>query len=160
MISLIASVGRNLEIGRGGDLAFCGKGELGYFRETTMGRKILMGSRTFASLPRRLEGRTYYVASYGGGDFPEWVHVVEDLDSFLSEWRESTEEVFVIGGGSIYAAALPFADRLYLTEIDRECADADVFFPKFDAGLFDKEKVGEGEFDDGLTFARYVYTRK
>ena len=159
MISIIASVGRNLEIGAGGDLAFSGKGELGYFKATTMGHKILMGSKTFESLPVRLEGREYFVAAYEG-EFPDWVQVLPDVEPFLKEWQAKDEELFVIGGGSIYALALPYAQKLYLTEIDGERADADVFFPKFDANDFVREKVGEGEFDDGLTFARYVYTRK
>ena len=159
MISLIASVGRNLEIGKGGDLAFSGKGELGYFRDTTMGHKVLMGSKTYASLPRRLAGREYFVAAYGG-EFPEWVNVVKDLDGFLKKWQGESEELFVIGGGSIYATSLPYADKLYLTEIEGECAGADVFFPKFDKDAYACEKVGEGEFDDGLKFVRFVYTRK
>lgn len=159
MISLIASVGRNLEIGKGTELAFPGKGELGYFKETTMGHKVLMGSKTYNSLPRRLEGREYYVAAYDG-EFPEWVNVVHDLAGFLAEWRDRDEELFVIGGGSIYAAALPYAQKLYLTEIDGECADADVFFPSFNAGKYTKKQVGEGEFEDGLAFARFVYTKK
>jgi len=159
MISLIASVGRNLEIGAGGDLAFPGRGELGYFRATTLGHKVLMGSKTFYSLPRRLNGREYFVAAYDG-EFPEWVRVVRDLSGFLTEWQEKEEELFVIGGGSIYAAALPYAKKLYLTEIDGEREDADVFFPKFDPNEYNKQKVGEGEFDDGLAFVRYVYTKK
>ena len=159
MISLIASVGRNLEIGRGGDLAFSGRGELGYFKATTMGYKVLMGSKTFDSLPVRLVGREYFVAARDG-EFPDWVSVVRDLDGFLAKWQDEDEELFVIGGGSIYAAALPYAEKLYLTEIDGECADADVFFPQFETSQFVKEKVGEGEFDDGLTFARFIYTKK
>lgn len=160
MISLIASVGRNLEIGKKGDLAFSGKGELGYFRDTTMGHKILMGSKTYDSLPRRLGGREYYVATFDGAGLPEWVNVVGDLHGFLKEWQSKDEELFVIGGGSIYAAALSYADKLYLTKIDGECVGADVFFPDFELNDFTKEKVGEGEFDDGLTFARFVYIRK
>ena len=159
MISLIASVGRNYEIGKGAELAFPGRGELGYFKMTTMGHKILMGRKTYDSLPRRLEGRDYYVAAYEG-KFPDWVTIVHDLDGFLKQWQNESEEIFVIGGGSIYAAALPYANKLYLTEIDGERADADVFFPKFNAGDFVKQKVGEGEFDDGLAFARFVYTKK
>jgi len=159
VISLIASVGRNLEIGKGPELAFPGKGELGYFKKTTMGHKVLMGSKTYYSLPCRLEGREYYVAAYEG-EFPDWVNVVNDLTGFLEKWQNESEELFVIGGGSIYAAALPYANKLYLTEIDGERKDADVFFPKFDTGDFIKQKVGEGEFDDGLVFARFVYTKK
>ena len=156
MISLIASVGQNLELGKNGGLAFTGRGELGYFRETTMNHKIFMGHNTFVSLPARLKGREYYVAS-NAKDLPDWVNVVEDVDAFLMEWQGKLEELFVIGGGMMYKTALPYAQKLYLTEIDGKCPDADVFFPTFDKAKYTKTRVGEGEFDDGLTFVRFIY---
>ena len=159
MISLIASVGRNLEIGKNGGLAFTGRGELGYFKQTTMGHAVLMGSRTYDSLPRRLEGREYNVAAFDG-EFPDWVNVVRDLEQFLKAQQATSEEIFVIGGGSIYTAALPYAQKLYLTEIGGECEGADTFFPRFSPEEYERELVGSGAFDDGMTFKRYVYTRK
>lgn len=156
MISLIASVGRNLELGKNGGLAFTGRGELGYFRDTTMHHKIFMGHNTFISLPRRLKGREYYVASTAT-DLPDWVTVVGDVDAFLKKWQNTPEELFVIGGGMMYKTALPYAKRLYLTEIAGTCPGADVFFPSFDKSQYTKTQVGEGEFDDGLTFVRYIY---
>ena len=159
MISLIASVGRNFEIGKAGGLAFESRGELGYFKTTTMGHKILMGRNTFDSLPRRLDGREYYVVSHQR-NFPDWVNIVEDVDKFLEDWKNKPEELFVIGGGSIYKTALPYARRLYLTGIAAKCPGADVFFPSFDEEQFTKKQVGEGEFEDGVTFARFVYERK
>lgn len=160
MISLIAAVGKNLEIGKDNDLVFQGKGELKYFKDVTMGHKVLMGSKTYKSLPRRLEGREYYVASRSDQGYPDWVNVVTNLDEFLAEWQNNDEEMIVIGGGSIYSTALPYADKLYLTEVNGECPDADVYFPKFDKAMFTKEKVGEGEYDDGIAFARFVYSKK
>lgn len=160
MISMIASVGRNLEIGKDGDLAFRGKGELGYFKKITMGKKVLMGLNTFRSLPKRLEGREYFVACRDDVELPDWVTQVRDLKAFLMEWQQKTEEIFVIGGGMIYKFALPFADRLYLTEIDAECVGADTFFPSFDKAQYKKEKAGEGAYDNGLKFTRFVYSKK
>ena len=55
---------------------------------------------------------------------------------------------------------MPYADRLYLTEVDAEASGADVFFPEFDKEMFDKELVGEGEYDDGLMYRRFVYNKK
>jgi dihydrofolate reductase len=159
MISLIASVGRNLEIGKAGGLAFTGRGELNYFRTTTMNHKILMGHNTYHSLPRRLEGREYYVVT-SETNLPKWVNTVSDLPAFLEHWQNQPEELFVIGGGAIYAASLPYAKSLYLTEINGECPDADVFFPTFDKSQFTKKQVGKGEFDDDITFVRFIYERK
>ena len=156
MISLIASVGRNLELGKNGGLAFTGRGELGYFRDTTMNHKIFMGHNTFISLPKRLKNREYYVAS-NAKDLPDWVNIVEDVDAFLKDWQKKPEELFVIGGGMMYKTALPYAQKLYLTEINGKCPEADVFFPTFDKTKYTKTRVGEGEFDDGLTFVRFIY---
>lgn len=160
MISLIASVGKKREIGRQGDLAFTGRGELGYFRDTTLHHKILMGRTTFHSLPRRLADREYYVASFQPEDFPDYVTYVPDLEAFLKQHQNTPEEIFVIGGGSIYACALPYAQKLYLTVINAECPDADTFFPAFDPAQYEKNPVGKGAFDDGVTFTRFVYDRK
>ena len=159
MISLIASVGKNLEIGKAGDLAFEGRGELGYFKDTTMGRKILMGSRTYESLPRRLEGREYFVVATND-DFPDWVNVVNDPETFLKKWQQNQEEIFVIGGGMIYALALPYASKLYLTEIDGTCDGADTFFPKFNHSEFRQEFIENGTYDSGTKFQRFIYARK
>ena len=159
MISLIAVVGRKREIGRDGGLAFAGRGELPYFKEVTMGHKILRGSKTYESLPRRLDGREYYVASREDFETPEWVNKVRKLINFLEEIQESEEEIMVIGGGQIYAAALPYADKLYLTEVAGECPGADVFFPEFDKKKWRRELVGEGSYDDGKKYKRYVYNR-
>ena len=160
MISIISVVGRNLEIGRKGDLAFKGKGELPYFKRVTMGHKVLMGLNTYRSLPKRLEGREYYVASLEEFEAPEWVNKIRNFIKFLEEQQGSEEEFMVIGGGQIYKLALPYASKLYLTEVDASESEADVFFPEFDKSEWKKELVGEGEYDDGLKYRRYIYEKK
>ena len=161
MISIIACVGQNLELGKGGDLAFTGRGELGYFKTTTMGHKVIMGYNTFVSLPGPLPGRECYVASHDPKvKLPQWATAVTDLIGFLEKYQKTPEEIFVIGGGSVYALSLPYAQKLYLTEVDATCPDADTFFPKFDLTNFNRQFIKKGAFDDGLTFSRYVYTRK
>ena len=103
MISIIACVGQNLELGKGGDLAFTGRGELGYFKTTTMGHKVIMGYNTFVSLPGPLPGRECYVASHDPKvKLPQWATVVTDLTGFLEKYQKTPEEIFVIGGGSAY----------------------------------------------------------
>ena len=155
MISIIACVGKNLELGKGGDLVFHIREDMKYFKNTTMGHKIVMGRKTWESLPFKLPGRENIVVSRGeieGADY-----VVHDLDEYLAENEDSDEEVFVIGGGQVYAKALPYAKNLYLTEVGSEVPEADTYFPEFDKNMYEKEVIGKGQEDDlAYTFVKYV----
>ena len=101
MISIIACVGKNLELGKDGGLCFRIPEDMRYFKEVTMGHKVVMGRKTWESLPGKLPGRENIVVSHGeviGAD-----EVVNDFLEFLEENAGSAEEIFVIGGGLIYA---------------------------------------------------------
>ena len=157
MISLIAAVGKNQELGKNGGLVFHIPEDMRYFKDTTMGHKVVMGRKTWESLPGKLPGRENMVVSSGeveGADV-----VVKDLEEFLRENALTPEEIFVIGGGQVYKAALPYAQNLYLTEVDAEVADADTWFPDFDKTKYTKEVIKEGRNDD-LAFAFVKYTKK
>lgn len=149
MLLIIAAVGKNREIGKNGGLIWHLPGDLKYFKEKTLGRKILMGRKTFESLPggKGLPGRDNIVLSRKNGNADEIIRQLEELD----------EEVFVIGGGSVYEHLLPLCKTLYLTEIDAEENDADTFFPEFDKSNFEREEIGRG-MDNGINyvFARYI----
>lgn len=157
--SIISVVGENNEIGKQGGLCFALKSDLAFFKRQTMGHKMLMGSRTYNSLPKRLEGREYYVLCDKDREFLEWVNVVRDLDSFVKEWKDKDEEVFVIGGGFVYKQMLEHADKLILTEILASDKDADTFFPEFDLIDWNREIIEEG-IDNGYEYKRVVYTKK
>ncbi len=154
--SIIAAVGKNRELGKDGKLVFRLPSDLAFFKETTLGHPVLMGLNTFKSLPKVLPGRKNYVLTRST-DFeaPEGVEIVCDLDKFVADFQDSSEEVFVIGGGMVYAQMLEYADKLYLTEVDAE-ADADTFFPEFDKTKYNRVELGAGE-ENGLkfTFTRY-----
>ena len=160
MISIIAAVGKNRELGKKGGLCFKIPGDLKFFKNTTMGFPVFMGLNTWKSLPGKLPGRKHYVLSFKKDeDLPEDVELVNDLDSFLTTWQKSEDKLFVIGGASVYKQALPYCNEMYLTEVDGEDKNADVFFPEFDKTAWDKKVVGEGE-DDGLKYTHVLYTRK
>ena len=148
MIALIAAVGKNREIGKKGGLIWHLPGDMKYFKEKTMGRKVLMGRKTFESIPggKGLPGRENIVLSRKNGD----------ADEIIRNLATASEEIFIIGGGSIYEKMLPFCQRLYLTEIDASDAQADTFFPEFDKNKYNRLVVGEGE-DHGIkyTFCQY-----
>ena len=157
MISLIAAIGKNNELGRGNDLIFHIKEDMQFFKNTTSGHPILMGSKTFTSIGRALPNRTNYVVTHHPENLPDTVEPVRDLRHFLESWQNNEEELFAIGGSTIYEAALPYAKTLYLTEIDATVKDADVFFPNFDHSQYSREIIKKGK-DDDLTYSFVKYT--
>lgn len=154
MISMIACVGKNRELGLNGDLVFRFKEDMKFFKETTMGHPVLMGLNTFRSLPKALPGRTNYVLTSHPEELPESVVPISNLNQFLDEHKN--EHVFIIGGAYVYAETIGLADELFLTEVESE-TEADVFFPEFDKSKYDRIELGKGE-EDGIkfTFAKYV----
>lgn len=133
-IALVVAVARNGAIGKDGDMPWHLPGELAYFKRITMGKPILMGRRTWQSLPRRpLPGRPNLVVTRDDGFSAEGAERFSTLDEALDRGAAlasdlGVEELAIIGGAQIYAACLPRATRIYLTEIDAE-PDADTFFP-------------------------------
>lgn len=156
-ISLILSVGKNNEIGRGNDLIWHFHADMKFFRETTTGSTVIMGRKTFESLPKVLPNRRNIVISSDKNLKIEGAEVVHSVSEALK--AAENDNVFIIGGGHVYNEFLPLADRIYLTEIDAECPDADTFFPKFDKSLYTREVVGENE-ENGIKFFHVIYTKK
>ena len=157
MISIIAAVGKNNELGLNGDLVFHLKEDMKYFRETTTGHPVLMGKTTFKSIGRPLPNRQNLVATHHPEDLPDLVEPVREVRQFLEKNSDSETEIFVIGGASIYKEALPFAKNIYLTEIDA-VADADVFFPEFDKTRYQKEIIKKGS-ENGIEYTFVKYTK-
>lgn len=157
MISLIAAIGKNNELGKNNQLIFHIKDDMQFFKTTTMGHPILMGRKTFESIGRPLPGRTNFIITSHPEDLPNGVEPVRDLEDFLAGWQDSSEELFVIGGASVYKEALPYATTLYLTEIDASVEDADAFFPDFDRSKYSRAVIKKGK-DDDLTYSFVKYT--
>ncbi len=154
MFSLIACIGKNRELGKGGNLVFHIKEDMKFFKETTMGHKIVMGRKTWETLPGKLPGRTNIVVSSSDFEGPD--EVIHDIDKFIAENRDTDEEIFIIGGGKIYAEFLSVASKLYLTEVDAEDPAADTFFPEFDKKLYDRIVIKGGkDYDLAYSFVRY-----
>ncbi len=159
-LSLIAAVGKNLELGRKNQLIFHIKEDMAFFKATTSGHTVLMGRKTWESIGRPLPNRKNLVVSRDKTlVLPEGVELITDLATFLSQNAGSSEEIFVIGGAQLYAAALPKAKMLYLTEVDAAASDADAFFPQFNPAEFNKTILGSGS-DSGLNYQFVKYERK
>jgi len=131
-ISLIAALDRDHAIGRDGAMPWHLPDDLKRFKALTLGKTVLMGRKTALAIGRALPGRVNLVLTRGDrAPFAGQV-VVHSLDEAIALAREAGE-LAVIGGGEVYALALPRATDLHLTWIDTEAADADAHFPRFDA---------------------------
>lgn len=157
IISMIAAVGKNAELGKGNDLIWHFKEDMKFFKETTMGNTVIMGRKTFESLPKALPNRKNIVITNNKDYSAEGAVVVHSPDEALA--LAESEEVFIIGGGRIYSRFLPLADKLYLTEIEAECASADTFFPQFDKSQYDAEQLSSYDVN-GTKFSHVCYTKK
>lgn len=159
MISIIACVGRNLELGKKGGLCFHIPDDLKFFKETTMGFPVLMGLSTWHSLPGKLPGRKHYVLSFDEKEkLPDGVEVVTNLPKFLKKWQGNSTKLFIIGGGSVYKQCLDSAEEMFLTEVEAEDKEADVFFPKFDQKSWERSVISTQTFEN-LTYSFVHYQR-
>jgi len=140
-IALVAAVATNGVIGRGGALPWHLPDDLQHFKAITIGKPILMGRRTFASIGRALPGRRNLVLTHAERAPVNGVEVVRSLDHAV-ELCKGAAELCVIGGAEIYRLALPRADRLYLTRVHAD-AEGDVFFPELDLSAWREVERGE-----------------
>lgn len=137
-LTLIAAMDRNRAIGKGGRLPWHLPDDLRRFKALTLGHTVLMGRKTFESIGRPLPGRRNVVLTRNPNFQAEGVEVVPTLKTCLPASGQSNQaglaggEIMVIGGGEVYALALPLARRMWLTLVDTEITEADTFFPEFD----------------------------
>ena len=156
-VSIIAAVGKNNELGKNNDLIWHLPDDLKFFKETTLGKAVIMGRKTFQSLPKALPGRKNIVITTNRDFKAEGAFVVGSIDSALE--LADTEEVFIIGGASIYKAFLKMADKIYLTEIEANDDNADVYFPEFDKSRYVRTCLKENE-TNSVKFKHILYERK
>jgi dihydrofolate reductase len=160
-ISLVAALARGGVIGRDNSIPWRIPEDVARFREVTTGHPVVMGRRTWDSIPARfrpLPGRRNIVVTRNGrwyGDGAERVGSLEEAVALAGD----VPEVFVIGGAELYGAALPFADELLLTEIDAEFA-GDTVFPEVDPAVFEEVEREPHVSGNGLPFAFVRYVRR
>ncbi len=129
-LSIIVAIARNGVIGRGNALPWHLPADLKHFKAVTMGRPVIMGRKTWESIGCPLPGRRNIVVTRNPDFRAEGCETAATLDAALGKCADA-EEIFVIGGAQLYAAALPRADRLYITRVGAD-VDGDAFFPPFD----------------------------
>ena len=156
--SIIAAIGKNNELGVNNDLIWSLPGDMKFFRKTTTGKTIIMGRKTFESLPKMLPNRTHIVLS-SSNEFPNEVIVYHSLEDLLNDYNNSPEEIFIIGGASIYKSFLDYSDKMYLTKINDSYSEADAYFPSFNENDYEQELLGENE-DNNISYKHILYKRK
>ena len=158
MISLVVAIAKNGVIGKDNQLPWYYKNDLKYFKEITTGHTVVMGRNTFESIidrnGRTLPNRKSVVVTRNKEFKYEGVEVVNDFNKYLH--KDFKEEVFIIGGSEIFKDSLAYADRLYITHIDKEY-EGDVWFPEYDKSEYKLiSKRDEGE----LSFCVYERIKK
>ncbi|MEM0900019.1 MAG: dihydrofolate reductase [Pseudomonadota bacterium] len=163
-ISIIVAVSENGIIGRDGDMPWKLSSDLKRFKALTSGHPVVMGRKTFESIGRPLPNRTNIVVTRSKAWSAENVTIAPTLDNAIEQARESLSkpnyEIFIIGGGQIYAQAMPLADKLYITEVLAEI-DGDTSFSEIGRDDFTQthtEDVPAGEKDSHAT--RFVIWEK
>lgn len=132
-LSLVVAMASNRVIGKANGMPWRLPGEQKYFKAVTMGKPMIMGRKTFASIGKALPGRANIVLTRTGDVNAEGVTVTHDFHEAVKLARaiaagNETDEIMIIGGSNIYEQALPLADRIYLTEIHAPY-EGDAFFP-------------------------------
>ena len=159
MISIIVAIAENYAIGKKGDLLCHMPADLKHFKEITSGSTVLMGERTFFSLPKHpLPNRRNIVLTDVQGKTFEGAEAVYSIDEMVKLINDE-EEAFVIGGGMVYRQMLPRADKLYITHIHHSWPDADTFFPEIDPAVWKQLSAERHPADEKnpfeYTFAEY-----
>lgn len=159
-VVIVAAVARNGAIGRGNGLLFREPADQKHFREITLGHPVVMGRKTWDSLPERfrpLPGRRNLVLTRDAAFIAPGAETAASLDAALQRLADAPH-VCIIGGAQIYAQALPLADRLELTEIHADL-DGDSFFPAWDRSLFAEAARRTQHAADGTRFDFVTYRR-
>ena len=160
MLSIIVAIAENYAIGKKGDLLCHLPADLKHFKEITSGKTVLMGERTFLSLPKHpLPNRRNIVLTDVKGKTFEGAETVYSLDELCAKVN-AEEEAFVIGGGMVYRQMMPLADKLYITHIHHSWEDADTFFPEIKENEWMLVQAEKHEADANnpyaFTFAEYL----
>lgn len=159
MISIIVAVSDDWGIGKNNDLLWNISEDLKRFKKLTLGNTVVMGKKTWESLPKRpLPGRKNIVLTDNRNEIIENAVTCYSIEDALSKCNED-EEIFIMGGGSIYRQFMPLADRLYITHVHKT-APADIYFPEIDLKVWKVTEKEEFLSDDNIPYTYTVYLKR
>jgi dihydrofolate reductase len=161
MISIIAAVSEDWGIGMDNELLWHISEDLKRFKKLTYGQSVIMGKKTWESLPKKpLPGRKNIVLTDDPNESIEFSITAYSIEDALNKCGKD-EEIFIMGGGSVYRQFMPLADRLYITHVHKK-APADTFFPEIDPSIW--EPIEKEEYMDDangdLPYSYIIYQRK
>lgn len=161
MITMIAAVGAENELGKDNGLLWEIPSDMKFFRDKTKEHTIVMGRKTFESFGgRMLPKRHHVILTRGDGEgIPEKAEIMKSVQDVMDKYGKSDEEIFIIGGSNIYKAFYPYADKMYLTHVKKTFPEADVFFPEIDESEWEKKTLMEID-ENGYRADVTEYTRK
>lgn len=162
MISLIVAIAQNNAIGKDNDLLWHLSEDLKYFKKTTNERTVLMGRKTWESLPfKPLKNRRNIVVSSQKDYAIDGAELFDSIEKAVEVLKTQNDEVFCIGGASLYKTLLPKADKLYITRVYKDF-EADVFFPEIDENIWEVKRLSPMLYDAkaDLKFRFEVWERK
>ena len=156
MIALIVARSRNNVIGRNGQIPWKIKGEQAQFKKLTTGNVVVMGRKSYEEIGHPLPNRMNIIVSLSANYSGENLVTVSSLQEAIEAAGDAN--IYVCGGYGLFMEAIPIVEKMYITEIDIEITDGDVFFPEFNKDDFDiVVNKTEGEY---IKFTRTIYTRK
>lgn len=155
-LSMIAAVGKGNELGKNNGLIWNIPIDLKFFKEKTIGKTVVMGANTFHSIGKPLPQRKNIVITHQNIDK---VLIYKSIREFLIDYKNKTEEVFIIGGASIYKEFIDYVSTIYLTEIDASDKEADTYFPEFNKQLYEKIILDKNE-ENGIKYTHTMYKKK
>jgi dihydrofolate reductase len=161
MISIIVAIARNYAIGKNNDLLWHLPADLKRFKQITSGKCVVMGKKTWESLPLKpLPGRKNIIITDNPDDCFNCSFTANSIDDAIRQCSDSGE-VFVIGGGSVYRQFMDIADRLYITWVDRDY-EADTFFPEISEDIWEPIETDGDHLDEknGFTYRYVIYQRR
>lgn len=161
MISIIVAVSEDWGIGKDNELLWHISEDLKRFKKLTSGNTVIMGKKTWESLPRRpLPGRKNIVLTDDPDESIDNSVTAYSIDDALDKCGPD-EEIFIIGGGSIYRQFMPIADRLFITHVHKK-APADIYFPEIDRSIWEiiEKEEFKTEGDDGIPYTYTIYEKK
>jgi dihydrofolate reductase len=153
MISIIAAIGKNRELGKDNKLLWHIPEDMERFKKLTTGQVVIMGRKTYQSLPKKfqpLPSRVNIVVTRNHAYTPLGCVTSNSIEEAIKKAKEFDKEIFIIGGASIYQQGIKYADRLYLTLVNKEFTDADAFFP--DYSEFKKKLFQENHQDKNYSY--------
>ena len=161
MISIIVAISQENAIGKNGQLLCHLPSDLQHFKQITSGKTVVMGERTFFSLPKHpLPNRKNIVLTDVPNKTFEGAQSVYSIEEIVDLFSKTDEEIFIIGGGMVYRQMMPFADKLYITHIHHSWQDADTFFPEIDSNIWTLTQSEIMPADDknpyDYSFAEYI----